>query len=88
MTNLNTFLKKEYIKLLKKLKTINIDCFFCHEKNVESFFSFSKCKNCQFNSFTNNNMDFFIEKLNSINRLFSILKKGGRSTWKLNLIFF
>lgn len=63
MTKLSTFLKKEYIKLLKKLETINIDCFFCNEKNVKSFASFSKCQSCEINSLDNKDMNFFIDQL-------------------------
>lgn len=63
MIKLSTFLKNEYIKLLKKLETINIDCFFCEEKNAKSFASFSKCQNCEINSLSNKDMDFFIDQL-------------------------
>lgn len=63
MIELNAFLKNEYIKLLKKLETIYIDCFFCHEKNAKSFASFSKCQHCELNDLLNKDMNFFIEKL-------------------------
>lgn len=63
MIKLSTFLKKQYIKLLKKLETINIDCFFCEEKNAKSFASFLKCENCELNSLENKDMIFFIDKL-------------------------
>lgn len=63
MIKLSTFLINEYIKLLKKLETINIDCFFCNEKNVKSFASFSKCEKCEINSLENKDMNFFIDQL-------------------------
>lgn len=63
MNKLNIFLRNEYIKLLKKLKTINIDCFFCNEKNVKSFANFSKCESCEINNLQNKDMDFFIDQL-------------------------
>lgn len=63
MTKLSTFLKKEYIKLLKKLETINIDCFFCNEKNTKSFASFSKCQSCEINDLQNRDMNWFLDQL-------------------------
>lgn len=63
MIKLSTFLRNEYIKLLKKLETIYIDCFFCNEKNVKSFASFSKCENCEINDLQNRDMNFFIDQL-------------------------
>lgn len=63
MTKLSTFLRNEYIKLLKKLETIYIDCFFCNEKNAKSFASFSKCENCEINDLQNKDMNWFIDQL-------------------------
>lgn len=63
MIKLSTFLKKEYIKLLKKLETINIDCFFCNEKNVKSFANFSKCESCEINNLQNKDMNWFLDQL-------------------------
>lgn len=63
MIKLSTFLTKEYIKLLKKLETINIDCFFCGEKNVKSFASFLKCESCELNDLQNRDMNWFLDQL-------------------------
>lgn len=63
MIKLSTFLTKEYIKLLKKLETINIDCFFCGEKNVKSFASFLKCESCELNDLQNRDINWFLDQL-------------------------
>ena len=63
MNKLNIFLRNEYIKLLKKLKIIYIDCFFCGAKNVDSYSSFSKCCVCELNSLKNKDLNWFIDQL-------------------------
>lgn len=63
MIKFKTYLKNEYLRLLRQLTIVNIDCLFCKTKSAKSFSNLYKCADCEINELKYKDLDFYLSKL-------------------------